>query len=109
MAHAITDGLTVAASGVAVAMAVPENRQAGAQGVMGAAQALAAGITAIVVGALYEGFGRGAAYTAAAVGIVILVVVGMALALPFIRGQRPEPSEHPPPSTTPPTSPLPSR
>jgi AAHS family 4-hydroxybenzoate transporter-like MFS transporter len=109
MAHAITDGLTVAASGVAIAMAVPENRQAGAQGVMGAAQALAAGITAILVGGIYEQSGRGAAYTAAAVGMVALVVVGMVLALPFIRGQRPKPSEHPPASTTPPTSPVPSR
>jgi hypothetical protein len=62
-----------------------------------------------MVGALYEGFGRGAAYTAAAVGMIALVVVGMALALPFIRGQRPELSEHPPPSITPPASPLPSR
>ena len=109
MAHAITDGLTVAASGVAVAMAVPEDRQAGAQGVMGAAQALAAGITAIVVGGLYEQFGRGAAYTGAAMGMIVLVVVGMALALPFIRGPRPEPNDQPPPPTTPPMSPLPSR
>lgn len=109
MAHALNDGLTVAASGVAVAMAVPANRQAGAQGVMGAAQALAAGITAIVVGALYEHSGREVAYGAAAVGMVALVLVGVALALPFIRGRRPEPSELPTLATTSPVSPLPSR
>ncbi len=80
MAHAVTDGLTFAASGVAVAMAVPEERQAGAQGVMGAAQALVAGITAIIIGSLYEGSGRAVAYAAAAAGMILLVIVGMALA-----------------------------
>jgi MFS family permease len=105
MVHAITDGLTIAASSVAIAMAVPESRQAGAQGVMGAAQALAAGIAAIVVGGLYEEFGRAAAYSGAAVGMTVFVVVGLVLALPFIRGERPEPTEPRPPAA----SPLPSR
>ena len=61
LVHAVTDGLTIAASGVAIAMAVSEERQAGAQGVMGAAQSLVAGFTAIGVGALYDGSGRAAA------------------------------------------------
>lgn len=85
MIHAITDGLTIASSGVAIAMAVPEERQAGAQGVMGAAQALFAGVTAIVIGALYEGPGRATAYTAAAVGMIVFVIVGLALAAEFWR------------------------
>lgn len=85
MGHAITDGFTVSASGVAVSMAVPEDRQAGAQGVMGAAQALAGGITAIVVGGLYDEFGRATAYTAAGIGMVVLTVAGMALAAPAWR------------------------
>ncbi len=93
MIHAITDGLTVAASGVAVAMSAPDERQAGAQGVMGAAQALSAGITAIIAGALYEGSGRGTAYAAAAAGMIILVVVGLALAAPFIRARKQQPHE----------------
>ncbi|MDJ0925956.1 MAG: MFS transporter [Acidimicrobiia bacterium] len=38
--HATSDGLTFSASAIALAMSVPEERQAGAQGVMGAAQAL---------------------------------------------------------------------
>ncbi|MDG2112642.1 MAG: MFS transporter, partial [Actinomycetota bacterium] len=50
MVHALTDGLSIAGAGVAMAMAVPAQRQAGAQGLMGASQALGAGITAIVVG-----------------------------------------------------------
>lgn len=85
MAHAFTDGMTVASSGVAISLAVPEERQAGAQGLMGAAQSLFAGVTAPVIAALYEGPGRAVAYGTAAVGMVVLVIIGVALAWPFIR------------------------
>jgi len=88
MIHAINDGLTHVAPGVAVAMSVPEERQAGAQGLMGAAQALVAGIAAIAVGALYEGSGRATAYTASAAGMLVLTAVGMALAARFWRSGR---------------------
>lgn len=80
LVHAVTDGLTFAASGVAVGMAVPEERQAGAQGVLGAAQALSAGLMAVVSGTLYEEYGRLVAYAAGAAGIVTFVVVAGALA-----------------------------
>ena len=50
MLHAVSDGFTVSSTGVAVGMTVPEERQAGAQGVLGGAQALAAGIMAVVTG-----------------------------------------------------------
>ncbi len=88
MVHAVSDGLTIAASGVAVGMTVPEERQAGAQGLIGAAQALFAGITAIVVGGLYDGFGRTVAYSVAAVGMIVCVVVALALAAPTLRALR---------------------
>jgi MFS family permease len=88
MMHAVSDGITVAASGVAISLAVAEDRQAGAQGLMGAAQSLMAGIAAPVVAGLYEGPGRAVAYGAAAVGMLVLVVIGMALAWPFIRDRR---------------------
>jgi len=88
MIHAVTDGLTIAASGVAVAMSVPAERQAGGQGVMGAAQSLVAGITAIVVGALYQGAGRAIAYAAGAAGMVLFTIVGLLLAEEFWRGRR---------------------
>lgn len=88
MVHAVSDGLTMVAPGVAVAMAVPKERQAGAQGVMGAAQALVAGIAAIVVGALYEGSGRAVAYAAGAASMVVLIAVAMALAAQFWRSDR---------------------
>jgi len=85
--HAITDGLTISAAGVAVAMIVPEDRQAGAQGVMGAAQSLVAGFTAIIIGALYDGAGRGAAYSAAAIGMLVMVAIGLALGIEFWRSE----------------------
>lgn len=88
--HAVGDGLTFSASAIALAMSVPEERQAGAQGVMGAAQALVAGITAIIIGSLYQGAGRAVAYGAGALGMVILIVVGMALAAQFWRNKQHE-------------------
>jgi MFS family permease len=85
MMHAFSDGLTVASSGVAISMAVSEDRQAGAQGIMGASQSLVAGIAAPIIAALYDGPGRAVAYSAAAVGMVVLVGVGVVLAWPFIQ------------------------
>ena len=52
MVHAVSDGLTVSSTGVAVGLVVSRERQAGAQGVLGGMQTLAAGITAPVIGAL---------------------------------------------------------
>ena len=52
--HAISDGITVSSTGVAVAVAAPPARQAGAQGMLGAAETLTAGITAVVAGVLYS-------------------------------------------------------
>ncbi len=92
MFHAIVDGATIAASGIAVSMSVPEHRQAGAQGVIGAAQALSGGLAAIVIGATYEGFGRAAAYSTAAVGMLILLVAGMLLAKPGWRRRADDPT-----------------
>jgi MFS family permease len=80
MVHATTDGLTIAASGVAVGVTAPAERQAGAQGLLGAAQALSAGVAAVVSGALYQAAGRATAYTTGAVLMVVMVVVGMGLA-----------------------------
>lgn len=88
MFHAITDGLTIAASGVAVSLAVTDERQAGAQGLIGAAQALTAGTTAIVVGALYGGLGRFAAYSATAAGMLVCVAIALYLGRDFRRQRR---------------------
>ncbi|MEM9037052.1 MAG: MFS transporter [Actinomycetota bacterium] len=83
LVHAISDGLTIAAAGVAISIVVPEERQAGAQGLMGAAQALTAGVAAIIIGVVYDGSGRAAAYTVTAAGMAILIVIGMTLAAPY--------------------------
>ncbi|MEO0495180.1 MAG: MFS transporter [Actinomycetota bacterium] len=88
MGHALTDALSISASGVAVAMAVPEERQAGAQGLIGAAQALAGGLTAGAIGTIYEMSGRETAYTVAAVAMVAFVFAGMWLAKDFWRSGR---------------------
>jgi MFS family permease len=80
MFHAVSDGMTVSSTGVAVGLSVPAHRQAGAQGVLGGAQTLTAGLTALATGFLYEEFGRAAAYSVAAGAMVVLVVTGALLA-----------------------------
>jgi len=80
MVHAVTDGLTVASTGVAVALATPDNRQAGGQGLLGGIQVLAAGITAVVIGLVYEQAGRAWAYGSTAAVMVVLVLTGAWLA-----------------------------
>ncbi len=80
MVHALSDGLTISAPGVAVSMVVPSERQAGAHGVMGASQAVSAGVMAAVTGAVYESFGRTAAYFVAAGAMAAMIAVGLWLA-----------------------------
>ena len=76
MVHALSDGLTVSSTGIAVGLVVPAERQAGAQGVLGGLQTLAAGTVAIVTGVIYDHAGRTAAYTVAAALMVVLVAAG---------------------------------
>lgn len=80
MVHAVSDGLTISSTGVAVGLVVPNERQAGAQGVLGGLQTLAAGITAPIVGTVYENAGRTTAYTLSAAMMVLLVALGAWLA-----------------------------
>ena len=83
LAHAMTDGLTFAAPGVAIAMVVDRDRQAAAQGLMGAAQSIVAGVTAIVMGTLYDSSGRSVAYTVSAISMAVFIAIGMGLAASF--------------------------
>lgn len=80
MAHSLSDGLSVSSSGVAVGMVVPDDRQAGAQGVLGGIQTLVAGIAAPVIGFTYEHAGRAVAYPVAAGSMVVLLGAGLLLA-----------------------------
>jgi hypothetical protein len=80
MVHAVSDGLTVSSTGVAVGMVVPAERQAGAQGVLGGLQTLTAGIAAPIIGTLYEHAGRATAYSVSAAMMGVLVLAGAILA-----------------------------
>jgi len=82
MFHSISDGLTVSATGVAVGLVVPGERQAAAQGVLGGMQVLVAGVTAPIIAVLYEHIGRAVAYSTAAGLMLALIVAGMLLAGP---------------------------
>jgi len=82
MFHALSDAVSVSASGVAVGMVSPKDRQAGAQGMLGGAQTLVGGISALMAGELYESYGRGTAYGVCAALMVVLVVIGLICAGP---------------------------
>lgn len=80
MFHALSDGATISAAGVAAGMVVPADRQAGAQGMLGASQALMAGVMAMVTGQVYESYGRTVAYAVVAGSIVGVTAFGLWLA-----------------------------
>jgi MFS family permease len=86
--HALCDGFTVSSTAVAVGMASPRERQASAQGMLGAAETLTGGITAVVAGVLYSWGGRTVAYTVCAVVMVVLSVGAWVLAGPENRARR---------------------
>ncbi len=74
LVHATNDGFTVSSCGVAVGLVVPGERQASAQGLLGGVETLTAGITATVIGQVYEHFGRTVAYTSCAVTMLVLIL-----------------------------------
>lgn len=78
--HSLSDGFTMSSAGVAVGMVVPPDRQAGAQGVLGGVQVLAAGSIAIVVGTLYEFAGRATAYGTAGAAVLVFTLAGLVVA-----------------------------
>ena len=81
----VADGIGFTAAQVAVARAVPEERQAGALGLMGATQVGAAGLAAIPSAALYDHLGENATWLI--ISCVTLTVVAVAALL--IRGTDP--------------------
>jgi hypothetical protein len=86
--HGISDGLTVSSTGVAVGMSAPAERQAGAQGMLGAAETLTGGITSVMAGALYTWGGRSLAYSVCAGVMVVMAVTAYVLAGPTYRAMR---------------------
>jgi MFS family permease len=87
--HSISDGLTVTSAGVAVATASPHERQAGAQGMLGAAETLTGGVTAQLAGALYMVGGRELAYSVCMVVMLLMAAGAFLLAGPEYRAKRP--------------------
>ena len=80
--HILNDGFTVTSSGVAVSQAAPIERQAGAQGLLGGLQTLTGGIAASFAGWSYDHLGRGPTFSITAIVMIILVLLGLALAGP---------------------------
>jgi MFS family permease len=86
--HALCDGCTVSSAAVGVGMVAPAERQASAQGMLGAAETLVGGITAVLAGVLYSWGGRELAFTTAAIVMISLSVGAWFLAGPDVRARR---------------------
>jgi MFS family permease len=88
--HALCDGLTVSSAAVGVGMVAPPDRQASAQGMLGAAETLMGGITAVLAGVLYSWGGRELAFTTCSVVMITLSIGAWLLAGPDVRARRGE-------------------
>jgi hypothetical protein len=78
--HIMNDGFTVTSAGVAVGLAAPAERQAGAQGLLGGIQTLVGGMAASLAGWSYDHLGRGPTFTIAAACILACTATGLVLA-----------------------------
>jgi len=78
--HGIIDGLTVTGGSSAIAMVVPHDRLAAAQGMQGASQTVLAGVASVAAGASYGAFGRTPTFLACTVMMVLFVLAGAWLA-----------------------------
>jgi MFS family permease len=76
LTQSILDSLTVTGIGIAVAQAVPPERQAGASGLLGGLQTLMGGVAALSAGTMYVHFGQKFAFTATGIAMAILVSLG---------------------------------
>jgi MFS family permease len=78
--HIVNDGFTVTSAGVAVGLAAPAERQAGAQGLLGGMQTLTGGIAASLAGWSYDSFGRGTTFFTTAAIMLVLIAFGYSIA-----------------------------
>lgn len=76
--HAVADSFTMPGNQVGAALACPPEQASSAQGLLGATGLAAAGVTGLVAGALYEGWGRFAATTTATAVMGAFLVVALA-------------------------------
>jgi len=78
--HIMNDGFTVTSAAVAVGMAAPTERQAGAQGLLGGVQTLVGGVAASLAGWSYDHLGRGPTFTITAAVMMVCTTAGLVLA-----------------------------
>ncbi len=78
--HIMNDGFTVTSAGVAVGMAAPAERQAGAQGLLGGVQTLMGGLAASLAGWSYDHLGRGPTFVITATVMLACTASGLVLA-----------------------------
>ena len=78
--HIMNDGFTVTSAGVAVGMAAPPERQAGAQGLLGGVQTLMGGLAASLAGWSYDHLGRGPTFVITAAVMLACTASGLVLA-----------------------------
>lgn len=88
VAHGIIDGLTITAGAAAVAMVVPHERLAAAQGLYGGMQTVTGGIASVAAGWSYGAFGRTGSFVGTAAGMLMLIGAGAWLARAHL-GDRP--------------------
>ena len=74
--HGVIDGMTVTGTSSAIAMIVPKERIASAQGMQGATQTIIAGAASVVAGGAYGAFGRTTTFVSAAVLMLVLIATG---------------------------------
>ena len=88
VAHGIIDGLTITAGAAAIAMVVPRERLAAAQGLYGGMQTVTGGIASVAAGWSYGAFGRTGSFVGTAAGMLVLIGTGAWLARAHL-GDRP--------------------
>lgn len=83
--HGIVDGLTITAGSAAIAMTVPHERLAAAQGLYGGLQTVTGGLASVVAGWSYGAVGRTGSFVGTTVGMVALIAMGSFLARAHLR------------------------
>lgn len=83
--HGIVDGLTITAGSAAVAMTVPQERLAAAQGLYGGMQTVMGGLASVIAGWSYGAVGRTGSFVGTMVGMLALIAGGSFLARAHLR------------------------
>ena len=85
MATSVMEGFTFPSAPMLVAAAVAENRQASAQGLMGAVEVATAAVAAMIIAMIYDSHGDLTAWIVTASTMAILLLIGAILTRPTDR------------------------